>query len=81
MSLATPVFAWSDLPTVRGDLPGTEGRIRVQPEDFRVTEIPAYLPQGGGSHLYLRVRKTGRTTRDLVVALREAGVPDARVGV
>lgn len=76
-----PIFAWDDLPAVAADLPGTGGTLRARPEDFQVTEIPAYLPEGHGSHLYLRVRKRGRTTRDLVVALRDAGVPDARVGV
>ncbi len=76
-----PVFSWSRLPAVTDDLSGIGGRLRDQPEDFVVREIPAYLPEGRGSHLYLHVRKRGRTTRDLVVALREAGVPDARVGV
>jgi tRNA pseudouridine13 synthase len=76
-----PVFSWSRLPAVSDDLPGTGGRLRDVPEDFVVREIPAYLPEGRGSHLYLHVRKRGRTTRDLVVALRDAGVPDARVGV
>ena len=81
MSLPEPVFRWDRLPSVSDDLPGTAGTIRAVPDDFRVTEIPAYLPEGRGSHLYLRVRKRGRTTRDLVVALRDRGVPDARVGV
>lgn len=81
MSVTDPVFDWSLLPSVSDDLPGTGGALRTAPEDFRVTEVPAYLPEGRGSHLYLRVRKRGRTTRDLVVALRGAGIPDARVGV
>ncbi len=76
-----PVFSWDELPAVAGDLPGTGGTLRSEPEDFRVREIPSYLPEGRGSHLYLHVRKRGLTTRDLVVALRDAGVPDARVGV
>ena len=76
-----PVFAWDRLPPVAGDLPPTGGTIRGAPEEFRVTEIPSYLPEGRGSHLYLRVRKRGLTTRDLVVALRDAGIPDARIGV
>ena len=81
MSPTEPVFAWDRLPSITADLPGTGGVLRTAPEDFRVTERPAYLPEGRGSHYYLKVRKTGRTTRDLVVALRDAGVPDARVGV
>ena len=76
-----PIFAWDALPSVRGDRPGTGGRIRSVPEDFVVVERPAYTPSGRGSHLYLRVRKRGLATRDLVRALREAGVPENRVGV
>ncbi len=80
MSDAT-VFSWDALPTVRGELTPSGGAIRVHDEDFRVTEIPAYLPSGKGSHFYLRVRKVGHTTRDLVSALQAAGVPDRRIGV
>lgn len=74
-------FRWSDLPTVSADLPGTGGRIRVEPDDFCVREIPAYLPEGRGSHTYVRVEKVGLTTRDLVVLLIAAGVPDRSIGV
>ena len=81
MNEADTIFRWEDLPAASADLPGSGGVLRERPEDFRVVEIPAYLPDGTGSHLYLYVRKRGLTTRDLVVALRDAGVPDARVGV
>lgn len=74
-------FSWNDLPLVTGDLPGTGGRIREEPADFRVAEIPSYLPAGKGSHLYLLVRKSGRTTRDLVTALMGAGVSEKEIGV
>ena len=75
------VFRWDELPTATADLPGTGGRIRERPEDFRVTELPSYLPQGKGSHHYLSIRKTGLTTRDVVRALQDAGVPAGRIGV
>lgn len=81
MTADRPIFSWDRLPAVCGDLEATGGTIRTTPDEFRVTEIPSYLPEGRGSHLYLRVRKRGLTTRDLVVALRDAGIPDARVGV
>ena len=74
-------FRWSDLPTVTADLPGTAGHIRAHPDDFVVCEIPAYLPEGRGSHTYVRVEKVGRTTRDLVSLLVAAGVPDRSIGV
>lgn len=74
-------FDWQQLPLVTAALPGTGGRIRVQPEDFQVEEIPAYDPEGRGSHLYLKVRKTGLTTRELVSALVSGGAAEASVGV
>ncbi len=68
-------------PRVTADLPGSGGRIKASPDDFRVDEIPAYLPSGGGPHLYLRVEKRGRTTRDVVRALAAAlAVPDRDAG-
>jgi len=74
-------FSWSRLPFVTPEAPGTGGRIRTRPEDFVVTELPLYLPEGTGSHLYLHVEKRGLTTRDLVIALVAAGVEEASVGV
>lgn len=71
----------SALPLVTADLPGSGGRLRATPEDFRVDEVPAYLPQGHGPHLYVRIEKRGRTTPDALRTLahqlgaepREAG--------
>ena len=61
-------FDWNDLPPITADLPGTGGTIRNAFDDFAVVELPSYLPEGRGSHVYLRVRKRGLTTRDLVLA-------------
>ncbi|PLY00794.1 MAG: tRNA pseudouridine(13) synthase TruD [Desulfuromonas sp.] len=47
-------------------LPGTGGRLKQQPEDFAVEEIPLYLPCGEGEHLYLEIEKRGLTTLDVV---------------
>jgi tRNA pseudouridine13 synthase len=44
-------------PLLTPDLPGAGGRIKVQPEDFEVEEVPAYEPSGAGDHLYLWVEK------------------------
>jgi tRNA pseudouridine13 synthase len=69
------------LPYVTAACPGSGGRLKVTPEDFRVDELPAYLPSGAGPHLYLHVEKRGRTTRDVVKALARAlGVPDRDAG-
>ena len=70
-----------ELPFVTADLPGSGGRVKASPEDFRVDELPAYLPSGSGPHLYVKVEKRGRTTRDVVRELaRLIGVPDRDVG-
>jgi tRNA pseudouridine13 synthase len=44
-------------PLCTHDLPGIHGRIKSQPEDFEVEEIPAYQPSGQGDYLYLWVEK------------------------
>lgn len=70
-----------DLPLATGDLPGSGGTLRATPEDFRVDEVPAYVPSGAGPHLYVRIEKRGRTTRDAIRALAAAlGVPEREAG-
>jgi tRNA pseudouridine13 synthase len=57
-------------------------RIKTTPEDFVVDEIPAYEPSGEGDHLYVRLRKHGRTTSEVVSALSRAlDVPERDIGV
>lgn len=69
------------LPLVTADLPGSGGALRRAPEDFRVDEVPAYLPSGAGPHLYVRIEKRGRTTRDALRTLARAlGVPERDAG-
>lgn len=72
---ASLAFSWHDLPLVTADLPGTGGRIRAEPEDFQVTERPAYLPSGEGEHLYLFLEKRGHTTKHVLDTIA------ARMGV
>jgi tRNA pseudouridine13 synthase len=56
-------------------------RIRVQPEDFRVEEIPLYPPSGEGDHTFVRVEKRLRTTEQVADELaRAAGVRARDVG-
>jgi tRNA pseudouridine13 synthase len=43
-------------------IPGIGGTIKESPEDFRVEEIPSYLPCGVGEHCYLTIEKRGITT-------------------
>ncbi len=74
-------FRWRDLPPLSAALPGSGGRIRETPEDFRVEELPLYQPEGSGSHAYAWVEKRGLTTRDLVSALLRQGLKESEVGV
>ena len=74
-------FRWSDLPPLTADLPGTGGVLRREHDDFVVRELPLYLPEGSGSHTYVRVEKVGLTTRDLVTALVQDGIPERSIGV
>jgi tRNA pseudouridine13 synthase len=71
----------SELPFVTAELGGSGGTLRASPEDFRVDEVPAYLPSGAGPHLYVRIEKRGRTTRDALRALAGVlGVPERDAG-
>lgn len=71
----------SELPYATADLPGIGGRIRSVPEDFVVEELPLYVASGSGEHVYLTLRRTGRTTRELALGLaRICGVRERDIG-
>jgi tRNA pseudouridine13 synthase len=56
-------------------------RIRSEPEDFVVDEIPLYPPSGEGDHSFVRIEKRGLTTEAVARALaRHAGVRPRDVG-
>lgn len=60
----------------------TGGRIKVEPEDFRVEEIPSYLPCGEGQHLFLLLEKRDYSAEFLVGHLaRTLGITREEVGV
>ena len=64
-----------------GSVPGTGGRLRAMPEDFRVEEIPLAPPSGDGEHLHLWVEKRGVSTIEALRALRRAlGASEAEAG-
>src|SRR5262245_60266045 len=52
-----PFDPMAEPPLLTADLPGIGGRIKSQPEDFEVEEIPAYEPSGSGDFLYLWIEK------------------------
>ena len=64
-----------------GSVPGTGGRLRARPEDFRVEEIPLAPPSGDGEHLHLWVEKRGVSTMEALRALcRALGASEAEAG-
>jgi tRNA pseudouridine13 synthase len=68
-------------PLLTADLPGVGGRIKVQPEDFEVEEIPAYQPSGQGDYLYLWVEKRGMGAEYFVHQIaRRLDVPVGEIG-
>lgn len=66
-----PPLSWLDdtVPYLTASVPALGGRIRSTPDDFCVEERPLYLPCGEGEHLYIRVKKRGLSTPDLVLRL------------
>lgn len=74
-------LAQEPVPLLTTGLPGTGGLTRVAEEDFVVEELPLYEPSGEGEHLYLTVRKQGRTTPEVARELAQAlGARERDVG-
>ncbi len=56
-------------------------RIRTEPEDFVVEELPLYPRLGQGPHLYLLIEKRLRATDEVLrILARELGVAEREVG-
>lgn len=72
-----------DPPLQTADLPGIGGKIRMQPDDFAVREIPAYGPDGReGAHLLLTLHKRGVGSEDAILELsRQTGIPRPEIGL
>lgn len=66
------------LPRLIEGEPPLSGRIRVCPEDFRVEELPAYLPEGAGDHLFVRFEKVDLDTPEAVRRIARALGVDAK---
>ena len=61
--------------------PAAQARLRAEPEDFEVHELPLVTPDGAGSHLWLEVRKRDANTSWVAARLAEqAGAPARDVG-
>jgi tRNA pseudouridine13 synthase len=69
----------ADLPYAFGG-PAGAGRLRAEPEDFTVREIPVCEPDGAGEHVWLWVRKRNANTEWVARQLaRSAGVTPREV--
>ncbi len=69
------------LPLVTADLPGIGGRIKTEPEDFEVEEVPAYQPSGSGEFLYLWLEKRDMGAEYFARQVaRRLGIPPDEVG-
>ncbi len=64
--LTTDHLIGSPLPWITANLPGIGGLSKDCAEDFAVTEIPAYPPEGSGEFLFLWVEKKGLSAEQLV---------------
>ncbi len=72
----------TSLPYLTPELPGIGGRLKDQPDDFVVEEIPAYEPSGAGEHLFLWIEKRDfphdlllrRVSRTLDISPNDIGI-------
>jgi len=61
-SAFAPIPAWHELPTAWGGVL-SPARLRLQPEDFQVFEVPHVEPGGAGEHCWIHVRKRNSNTQ------------------
>ena len=70
------------LPYLTASIPPMPGTAKADYLDFKVEELPLYLPSGEGSHTYFVLEKQGLTTSQAVREVaRELGVPPRQIGV
>lgn len=76
-----PLDPAAPTPFLTPDLPGVGGRIKAEPADFEVEEVPAYEPAGTGDHLFLWVEKTDLGAEFFIRQVaRRLGLPNGEVG-
>jgi tRNA pseudouridine13 synthase len=68
-------------PLITAELMGIGGRIKVEPEDFEVEEIPAYDASGVGEFLYLWIEKRDMGAQYFAGQLaRRLEIPSGEIG-
>lgn len=76
-----PLSPALSLPFKQAYTPCFTGMMKIQPEDFIVTEIDKIIPSGNGEHLWLKIQKTGCNTDWVATQLaRIAGVKKRDIG-
>ena len=66
---------------LEGEHGGLGGKIKVEPEDFRVEEIPLVRPTGRGEFAYIQIEKRETSTFDALLFLSKAAkVSERRIG-
>ncbi len=74
-------YEMENLPYVCAAREGIGGRIKAEPEHFRVEEILPYGACGQGEHVYVTVRRKGYNSPDVARRLaRAAGIGASKVG-
>jgi tRNA pseudouridine13 synthase len=73
---------WLETPPLwTADLPGIGGKIKQNPEDFEVEEVPAYQPCGNGAYVYLWIEKRSLGAEYLVREMaRRLGILSGEIG-
>jgi tRNA pseudouridine13 synthase len=68
-------------PFLTPNIPGVGGKIKVEPDDFEVEEVPAYEPAGAGEHLFLWIEKTDLGAEFFARQIaRRLGIANGEVG-
>lgn len=68
-------------PFVTSGVRGVGGRIKVEPADFVVEEVPAYEPSGAGEHLFLWIEKIDLGAEFFIRQVaRRLGIANGEVG-
>ncbi len=71
-----------NMPFLTETLPGIDGRIRVEPEDFFVEEIGVGRPSGRGDHALALIEKRGLSTPGMVRLIASRfGVSHRAIGI
>lgn len=71
----------NDAPFLTSDIPGISGKLKVRIEDFKVEEVPLYVPSGKGTHTYIQIEKNSIATLSAIdILAKHLGIPRRNIG-